>query len=133
MLDGNKTPEPHQSKAVKPPRHLTRSEFAILEVLLNNCFQGSHELREQLKHVRVSGECTGCLSIDFTIDHNISPYAHVIRRIPIEGETDDTDNVTIHFLLHVVNGFMSVLEIFREDNGKVSRIPDSTLLHIVSY
>jgi hypothetical protein len=33
----------------------------------------------------------------------------------------DTDGVLIHVLLHVVDGFMNELEIFREDSGPILR------------
>jgi hypothetical protein len=43
--------------------------------------------------------------------------ATVERRIPVEGECEDLDGTTVHVLLHVVEGRMDELEIYREDSG----------------
>jgi len=45
--------------------------------------------------------------------------AHVARRVPVEAELEDVDGVTIHVLLHVVQGFLNELEVFREDGGLI--------------
>ncbi|HLM86866.1 MAG TPA: hypothetical protein VK272_11830 [Solirubrobacteraceae bacterium] len=48
--------------------------------------------------------------------------AEVVRRIPVEAELDDSDGVTIHVLLHVVDGFLKELEVYRDDSGRVQRV-----------
>lgn len=52
--------------------------------------------------------------------------AEVVRRIPVEAELDDGDGVTIHVLLHVVDGLLRELEVYRDDSGRVQRalVPD---------
>jgi hypothetical protein len=47
--------------------------------------------------------------------------AKVARRIPVEAELEDSDGVTIHMLLHVVDGLLKELEIYRDDSGRVQR------------
>ncbi len=47
--------------------------------------------------------------------------AEVVRRIPVEAELDDSDGVTIHLLLHVVDGLVKELEVYRDDSGPVQR------------
>jgi hypothetical protein len=39
----------------------------------------------------------------------------------VEAEFEDRDGVTVHILLHVMDGFLNELEIFREDSGRVQR------------
>jgi hypothetical protein len=39
----------------------------------------------------------------------------VHRRVPIEAVADDIDGMTIHVLLHVVDGYIDGLELYRED------------------
>ena len=39
--------------------------------------------------------------------------ATVLRRIPIEAEADDLDGMTIHVLLHVINGCIDELELYQ--------------------
>jgi hypothetical protein len=46
-----------------------------------------------------------------------APWADVVRRIPVEAEVEDLDGVTIHVLLHVIDGYIDELEIFREDSA----------------
>jgi hypothetical protein len=63
------------------------------------------------------------------IDHNgslefassdVTP-AQVKYRIPVEAELKDSDGVTIHVLLHIVDGTLGELEIYRDDSGSVQR------------
>ena len=51
------------------------------------------------------------------------PRAEVIRRVPVEAEAVDSDGVPIHVLLHVVDGLLHELELFREDSRPVRRPP----------
>jgi hypothetical protein len=39
----------------------------------------------------------------------------------IEAEVDDADGTIVHLLVHVVDGFLHELEIFREDSNPVRR------------
>jgi hypothetical protein len=45
--------------------------------------------------------------------------AAVARRIPVEAELDDHDGVTVHVLLHVLDGRVNELEVYRDDSGPV--------------
>lgn len=47
--------------------------------------------------------------------------ATVTRRIPVEGEAQDTDGVIIHYLLHVVQGEINELEVYKDDSSRVRR------------
>src|SRR5208337_2959704 len=49
--------------------------------------------------------------------------APVVQRVPIEAEGKDEDGVTIHMLLHVVDGRPVELEFFKEDSSTVKRLP----------
>lgn len=79
---------------------------------------GSAELRQQLS-----------TTLGSTLDENGSlrlaasggPLAHMVRLIPVEAEFADLDGVIVHVLLHVVNGRLHELEIYREDSGEVLR------------
>jgi len=122
----------HHMKIIDPPRELTVEERSFLDRLLMKPFPGRDELQEQVSSVRVSGECTcGCRSIVLTVNKSLSQKALVTRRIPIEAEGIDIDGITIHFLLHVVDGFLSELEIFREDSKSIQRLPDYNSLELL--
>ena len=53
-----------------------------------------------------------------------TPKASVTARIPVEGEAQDTDGMVIHYLLHVVDGTMSELEVYKDDSSRVLRQVD---------
>jgi hypothetical protein len=53
------------------------------------------------------------------------PIADVIRRVPVEGESADSDGAVVHLLLHVLGGMLSELDIYREDSLAVRRIPEA--------
>jgi hypothetical protein len=87
---------------------------------LDQDFPGKRTLVQQLATARVR-RIDGDESLEFALDDG--PRAEVVRRIPVEAEGEDADGVTIHILLHVLDGVMKELEIFREDGGSVQRLP----------
>ncbi|HKI03790.1 MAG TPA: hypothetical protein VKK31_17550 [Thermoanaerobaculia bacterium] len=57
----------------------------------------------------------------------------VPRRIPIEKHFKDSDGVMIHILLHVVEGLVSELEVFKGDSSRVKKMPPAELLEVEIY
>jgi len=49
--------------------------------------------------------------------------APVKSRVPTEGECPDADGVPIHILLHVADGFMRELEIYKSDLSCILKSP----------
>jgi hypothetical protein len=96
-------------------------ELGIIGKLLSADFPGKEELRRQIVQAKVR-----------TIDDNGSiefstlagDEARVTRRIPVEGEYEDIDGVTVHILLFVVNGLVDELEIHKEDGSQVVKVPE---------
>lgn len=125
--------EEHKDIQLDPPRQLSSMEQSILSRLLTAEFPGDQELKIQMKGLRVFTECTGCLSIGLLPNVQDAAPAEVKHRIPIEAEGPDQDGVKIHFLLHVVDGFMNELEIFREDGGHIIQMPEPNVLQIINY
>lgn len=97
-------------------RPLTASERDILARLLNAEFPGQTQLAEQA--ARISARP---LDVDGSLEFEQSdgPAAAVVRRIPVEAEVEDQDGVVIHVLLHVVDGCLQELEVYREDSKPV--------------
>ena len=93
-------------------RPLYDREREVFEKLLSATFSGSQELMKQLTGMIVSpidqNGSLACLSSE-------SQGAIIEKRIPVEAECDDRDGVRVHILLHVVNGLINELEVFRED------------------
>lgn len=69
------------------------------------------------------------LPLDIGDSHG--PPAKVIRRIPVEAEAEDSDGATIHLLLHVVDGYMKELELYRDGVGAVKRLPAAEDLRVI--
>jgi hypothetical protein len=86
----------------------------ILAALLAAPFPGRDELAIQVAAAR-------CRQIDADGSLALSaigaPRADVVHRIPVEAEVEDIDGMTIHVLLHVVEGYIDELEVYREDSG----------------
>lgn len=98
------------------PQPLHPGVLAVLESLLEHDFRGRPELQSQL--IGVLGKSIdedGSLRL-FVKDE---PPAPVARRIPTEGTYVDADGVRVHVLLHVVDGYLDELEVYREDSGRV--------------
>lgn len=102
-------------------RAMTPYERRVLSRLLSQDFPGRDELAIQLIHCRVRTiDEDGSLEIE--TESRIKAAA-AKSRVPTEGEAEDRDGVTIHFLLHVVDGAICELEIYKEDNSRVATWP----------
>ena len=106
-------------------RALTSWEKRLIQRLLSSPFSGRDALVAQLEDAVAS-----LMHEDGTpLDENGSLYlrtssverASVRARVPTEGEARDADGVMIHHLLHVVDGRIGQLEIFKEDLSRVLR------------
>lgn len=99
-------------------RPLSELEGQLLAALLSTDFLGRDALAEQVAVASVRKiDRNG--SLEFASSDG--PPAEVARRIPVEAELDDSDGLTIHVLLHVVDGFLKELEVYRDDSGPVQR------------
>jgi hypothetical protein len=85
----------------------------ILARLLTASFPGDEEIARQgaMARSRVIDE-DGSLEL---LVGGSAPPALVDRRIPVEAEAEDIDGMTFHVLLHVVDGYINELEVYRED------------------
>lgn len=113
---------------LNPPRDLQPHERDILDRLVLQDFPGSAALAEQAKLVKIAEEC-GCPSIIFAVEGS-APKAAVLQRVPVEAESNDVDGMGLHFMLHVVDGVLRELEIFREDSEPVKELPAAAALAV---
>ena len=109
-------------------RHLSSLESALVEQLLAPDFSGKDELiRQSADALAVTIDSDG--SVRFRLGP--SPPASTIRsRVPTEGEFQDSDAVTVHVLLHVVDGYMHELEIYKEDGSQVLDWSQATCMKV---
>jgi hypothetical protein len=109
-------------------RPLQRNERALLDALLAASFPGKETLAAQIA-LATARLLDGDGSLELAVRD--APAATVVRRIPVEAEVEDRDGVTIHILLHVVDGYANELEVFREDGAPVQRPMDPDRLRII--
>lgn len=114
----------HDVMLINPPRPLKTEEQELLNFLLSEDFRGRELLVLQSRSILVSEECNDCKSIKLLVTKD-SPRAEVNHRIPIEAEIPDEDGVVVHVLLHVVNGLLDEIEIYREDLQNLKTILDT--------
>ena len=102
-------------------RTLKPEEKKLLDHLLEGDFPGREVLTEQVKSSVVRNiDENGSLEFQVASDST----APVKFRIPAEGEAQDSDGATIHVLLHVVNGKIHELEVYKEDSSPVISPPN---------
>lgn len=121
----------HHIREVIPARPPNDEERAILNRLLSTPFPGRDELLRQANSVKVSNECDCCPTITLMVDRLPLNKAEVKRRIPVEAEGVDQDGNTIHYLLHVIEGYLSELEVYREDSYCIRNLPNPDSLKLI--
>ncbi|HSE16490.1 MAG TPA: hypothetical protein VLB46_05530 [Pyrinomonadaceae bacterium] len=111
----------------QPAREMTANERLLLARLLETPFPGSDAVAQQLQNclVRPVGS-NGTL--DFLI--GAGPKAEVRTSVPVEAEAEDIDGITIHALLHVIEGTVVGLEVYKEDSSQVIKMPAPSELRI---
>lgn len=100
-------------------RPLIDHERRLIEKLLSEEFSGCEALRIQLATASVSS-----IDADGSLEFRVSGSpAGVKRRVPIEGYYFDTEGdeprPAVHVLLHVVDGMLLELEIYKDDGSPI--------------
>ena len=109
-------------------RAMTLFEKRLFARFLSQPFSGSNEIAEQISTASVRTiDQDGSLEIQST-----SPAlaTGVKARVPVEAEVEDEDGVCIHFLLHVVFGRASELEVYKEDGTEIRSLPEVHALRV---
>ncbi|MBI3764882.1 MAG: hypothetical protein HY277_00060 [Ignavibacteriales bacterium] len=92
----------------------------MLSCLLKDPFPGRDQILSQIGSCKVKEiDFNGSLQFNIFVDETVDSE----KRIPVEGEAEDIDAVIIHFLLHVINGKLVELEIYRDDSAHIIRKP----------
>lgn len=103
-------------------------ERSIFDRLLQTEFPGRDKLRLLLADVKVRPiDNKGGLEIR----SHVSGTAPVVKRIPVEAEAKDEDGLTIHVLLHVVEGQPVELEIFKDDGSLIKHMPVASAFELI--
>jgi len=101
--------------------------MGLLTKLLDHDFPGRDALRSQLSSV--TGRQTdehGCLEL--RTNETIEADTEVAS--PTEGKCEDIDGGMIVVMLHVRNGKLRMLEMFKEDGSEIQRAPQAEALTV---
>lgn len=111
--------------SMKSCRALTSWEKRLLQRLLSWSFPGRDALVAQVEQAVVSPMREDGTPLDengsFYFKTSSPESAFTKYPVPTEGEAQDVDGVTIHYLLHVVEGKIDRLEIYKDDGSEVRR------------
>ena|SRR6266511_1454535 len=110
-------------------RDLSLEERQVIERLLRPPFTGRDELLEQLIGAKArTVDEDGSLSIQVT-----SPVqAPIPVRVPVTALAKDEDGVPLQLLIHVVDGRLYELELWRVDLAALKRWPTAGAIDSVS-
>ncbi|MFG6490829.1 DUF6984 family protein [Microbacterium sp. P03] len=101
-------------------RRPSNEESGLLQWLLQKDFQDVEELRAQLDGILVE-------SIDDDGSIRLYPQkgspAGFAGLAPVEGRYEDADGITVSLLIHLRNGFLHELEIYKDDSTFIALRP----------
>jgi hypothetical protein len=102
----------------------------ILKLLQDSPFTGRDALLVQLEHVvgQIIDENGG-----LSLKCSSALKAVVKTRVPVMGDVPDIDGMVIHYLLHVVDGKMNELEIYKDDSSKILRQAEPEELKVMNF
>ena len=111
---------------------LTAEQLAILEALLVKSFPGRDELAEQLVDLQAE-ELDAQGSLRFQVTGG--PTAIVDKRVVVDARYSDLDThgdstPYVNVLLHVVDGRLFILEVYKDDGSPVLKAPTPSELQI---
>ena len=116
-------------------RTLDMWESEVVHRMLAADFGGAPVLEDQLadaKVRRITEYRDNYGSIAFIFDDGERTKAALVdREVPVEAEAVDEDGMPIYFLLHVVDGYLDELEIYRADARPIRRVPDPRSLVVI--
>jgi len=121
---------------IRPPAwcaHLTATERGILGFLLSAPCTGRDQLVQQRESAKavIDSRMRPPNLVRLSVERDPATYARVAFRVPMMAEAHDTDGMVVHILLHVIDGYMDVLQTYREDPGHLTGLPNPEALQIV--
>ena len=110
-------------------RDLAPNETKILRKMLSQDFPGRNEMASQIERAQAR-QIDEEGSLEFKVPPE--PRIETKHRIPVEAECADIDGVRVHFLLHVVDGRIKELEIYKEDSSPLFSRPCPDRLEVIA-
>lgn len=109
-------------------RDLTDDERGILERIFVELPDAKDELKAQSKSAKVIIlDQEG--SLRFTVPSSLSASEKFADRVPVTAIFDDDDGIPVYLLLHMKDGKLFELEIYKADGSKIVRTPVAEKLY----
>jgi hypothetical protein len=103
---------------MKQPTAPTSFQTQIVAKLLSRDFPGRDELQKQFLSAKTQDDECECKCPSFTIlPDSSAPKAPSKIRIPVEAQTNDTDENNVDILLHVIDGYLAEVEFVKYDDS----------------
>lgn len=101
-------------------KELTVNEKEWLELILTKIFLYREEVVNHINRATIIREYTDYyLALKFQVKDMMPPISTKIR-IPVEMRVREKEQVPIQFLLHVIQGYVVELEVFKSDSSKIN-------------
>lgn len=107
----------------------TAAERSVVMALLKEDFPGRQALLEQVPSLKVAPlDAEGSLRLEAD-----GPRADVKYRVPVEAMLEDVDGITIYVMLHVIDGLMNELEVYKDDLKAPQRQLSPEDFHLIVF
>jgi hypothetical protein len=119
----------HRDRVLEPPRQLTERERQLLHLIASSSTEHlGLAMLEQASGARVATECASCptfgLAQPRAATRLIRPTGVPLGGVaPMMLSSGDQGN-SIQGILHIVDGYLTELEFFRDDGAAISALPD---------
>jgi hypothetical protein len=126
---------PDLKMKLSKPRDLSSDELKILNKMLSVEFEDKDIIINQLNTAKVISYCScGCRTIDIQVDNNLPGYDYKIR-VQIELKTLSKNGIPIIASIHIVNGYICELEVYRADSKQIDEDInlDNSIIEIYKY
>ena len=111
-------------------RNLNELEKEMLNRLVEKDFQGKEAIVKQIENA-MAEDCNDNDNYGSILLHTgVKEAADVRDRIPVEALVADSDGTDVAILLHVVDGFINELELFKVDGSPLMQAIDPVKIRV---
>jgi len=114
----------HGTRILVPARPLTHEERSVLKRLVREVDADPEILACQERHAMVTEECdVRCGMVIFGVSESACATIND-QNAPATGDGPDKDGAPASVLLHIRDGYIWMLEVYRHDGQPVRGLPD---------
>lgn len=108
------------NKKLNLPRNLSIKELDVINKMLSVEFDGKDLICKQLETAKVISYCScGCKTVNIQVDDNTPRYKDN-KRVPVELRCVSNDGIPVIMAIHMIDGYLGELEIYRVDSKAIN-------------